>query len=522
MKKPSNNQRETLPTFKTPSIPPKIKSIGKYTIETLLHQGSMSYLYLAKDPDTKNLVAVKILAPSLSKEKDLIERFLLESKIIEKASHENIVTVYESGTWEKGLYIAMEYIQGISLYEFIKDNSFCVKKSFDIILKVSYALLHLHSHRIIHRDLKPENILIGDNGAVKLIDFGIAELNKGKQTLTFAKNPIIGTPSYMSPEQKNNPANVTFNTDIYSLSIIAYEMLIGKFSFGKVNLSLLDQDIAKILAKAIEPDYKKRTQDIVDFIGEISAYLKNSGASKTDSKALFDLQKELIQEDIPPHDNLDIGLHRSHDSSSPGIYYEFFHFPDNTYLALLANTSENHPTAFLPIINLRAIAHALLQPYIHAAFDKKFSLTNFATSLNELLYRDRLHKNIQTTLVHIDTTNDTLSHITSMEESIYLLSSKRSTPHLLLNNSPPLGDSLSNDFSPTKDSFSSGDICFIHSFSNSHLSQTKKLELEKDITKTFVENKFAASSALANIMYEKIEGKNNTSSQNFTLTFSRI
>src|SRR5690606_36400224 len=107
-----------------------------------------------------------------------IKQFLKEAEIIALSNHPNIVKLYGQGEWEKGLYIAMEFIQGVSLTQFILQNSLSIKRSLEILLQVAYALLHLHSHGVIHRDLKPENILITENGGVKVIDFGIAQLEQ--------------------------------------------------------------------------------------------------------------------------------------------------------------------------------------------------------------------------------------------------------------------------------------------------------------------------------------------------------
>lgn len=512
-------QRETLPSFKQLSSPPNITKIGKYKIETLLHKGSFSYLYLAKDPDSEKLLAIKILAPNLTEKKDLVERFLLEAEIIEKASHENIITVYESGRWEKGLYIAMEYIPGVSLTQFIKDKAFCKKRSLEIVLQICYGLMHLHSHKIIHRDLKPENILIGENGQVKIIDFGIAELQKSnRSTPGFGKNPVIGTPSYMSPEQKINPLTVHYNTDIYSLAIITYELLIGKLCFGKVNLSLIDDKLANILEQALKVDFHERTEDIVDFISSISSYLRNSPETMDVSAPLSLIQNELLPQDIPQYENLEIGFYKLKDNNSIGLYYEFFHLTDGTYFIFLANSDESNVHSLLPLINLRGIIHTLINPYMHSSNIKTFTLEHFTNELNQLLYNDRLHKNTLTTLLHINPVNETISHITSMEESIYHVPARGSTPRLLLNRTPPIGSSLDNDFYPTSDKFISGDICFIHSFSQKNLSEEQKASLEELTINTLITNKYAESNSLARILFNTLDNQSNSTLQNFTLT----
>ncbi len=523
MKDSQMHQRDTLPTYKNPPVDPSVTKIGKYQIEACLHKGSMSFLYLAKDPAGK-LAAVKILAPNLVEQKDLVDRFLLEAKIITQASHINIVKVYESGKWEKGLYIAMEYIHGVSLTQFIETKAFSEIRSLEIVLKVSYALMHLHSHKIIHRDLKPENILITEDGNVKVIDFGIAELKKTtRNTPGFSKRPVIGTPSYMSPEQKENPLSVHYNTDIYSLAIITYELLTGSLSFGKVNLSLIKPGLREVLKKALEPNYENRTEDIVDYIMQITAYLKQEREeNESPGAALKLIQAELVPKKLPQFDELEIGLHTSEDFFAPGLYYEFFRLTDGSYFVFLANTDGRNVTSYLPIINLRAIAHTLLNPYLHSMNAGIFSLQNFANKLNELLYYDRLHKNTHTTMLHIIPSNQTIAHITSMEESIYHVPSNGSTPRLLLNKTPILGKSPSSDFFPTIDNFIQGDICFIHSFSFSDLSDVEKDHLEHLTVKTLLENKFLQSRALSRILFNTLEGKHPSSTQNFALSLYKM
>jgi serine/threonine protein kinase len=521
MENTNKNYQKTLPSFKL-SSPPNPTYIGKYKIQTLLHKGSMSYLYLAKNEQTDQLTAIKILAPNLAGQKDLVERFLLEAEIIAKASHNNIVCVYESGRWEKGLYIAMEYIPGVSLDHFIQDKAFNKKKSLEIILKVAYGLLHLHSHKIIHRDLKPENILIGENGEVKIIDFGIAELKKTNGTTpSFAKNPIIGTPSYMSPEQKKNPLNIHYNSDIYSLAVILYELLTGAFCYGKVNLSLLDDNLAKILKQALAPNFHERTEDIIDFISDISTYLRTNQETVDNKEELIKIQRELVPKTIPKYSNLEIGFFNPNEDSSSFIYYEFFPFLDGSYLIFIANAEEKTSISLLPLINIRGIIHALLNPYLHTLSAKKFSLESFTKNLNELLSKDRLHKNTSSTLLYIDTKKDTISHLTSMEETVYHLCFSGSLPKILVNKSPPIGLNSDTFFSPSVDTFVPGDIFFIHSFAKKELSAEKKEEIEKLVYEILLKNKYAESKCLCRIVYQKAQEQIDLSGKNFTLALYR-
>ena len=170
----------------------------------------MSYLYLGMHPTQEIPIAIKVLSPKYMTHPEMVQRFSKEAEIINQTNHPNIIKLYGHGKWENGLYIAMEFAQGISLKQLILQQNLTVRSALDTILQVAYALLHLHSHGVIHRDLKPENILITNHGQIKVIDFGIAQLHADKSNdLLARKGQFIGTPTYMSPEQKRDPLNVS-------------------------------------------------------------------------------------------------------------------------------------------------------------------------------------------------------------------------------------------------------------------------------------------------------------------------
>jgi len=233
----------------TPLAPPPTPSyIGPYKIESLLEKGGMSLLYLGTHPDTGEPTTIKVLSPKFITREDVIQRFLHEAEIIAIANHPNIVKLSGYGEWEKGLYIAMEFIEGPSLRQYLLRHPISLKQAIEIIIDIAYALCHLHTHGVIHRDLKPENILVTEGGSIKVIDFGIAQLLERPKE----EHPkVVGTPIYMSPEQKDNPASVTYSSDIYSLGIIAYELILGKLSHGRIHLSLMPKGIQKILSKVV-------------------------------------------------------------------------------------------------------------------------------------------------------------------------------------------------------------------------------------------------------------------------------
>ena len=313
------------------------KKIGDYKIESLLNKGGMSLLYLGIHPETHAPIAIKVLLSKFVSHPEMIDRFMREASLIELTNHPNIVKLYGHGKWEGGVYLAMEFVQGISLRQMILQEAMSLKRALEVILQISHALTHLHVHGIIHRDLKPENILLTAQGGVKVIDFGISQMHTEKPDPT---RKFIGTPVYMSPEQRIDPLQVSFSTDIYALGIITYELVLGRLCHGVVHLSLVPRGLQKILSKALQPKPEDRYEDIVDFIKAISDYL-SSGAIKKDmrgsdysgelSENLKEAQVVLIPKEPPKWPRVDMALASNCSSALSSVYYDFFQQKDGAY-----------------------------------------------------------------------------------------------------------------------------------------------------------------------------------------------
>ncbi|MCH9631976.1 MAG: Serine/threonine-protein kinase PknD [Chlamydiae bacterium] len=273
---------------KNHTIPDKV---GPYRVKGLLKKGGTSHLYLGVHPESNELIALKVLSPRYVKHPEMIDHFLKEARIIEMADHPNIVKLYGHGKWEGGLYIAMEFVRGISLRKLILQNVLSFKRSLEIILETANALSHLHAHGIIHRDLKPDNILLSEEGGVKVIDFGISRIVT--ESRVSPKSKIMGTPTYMSPEQKKSQVEASYTSDIYSLAIITYELCIGRLCYGVVQLSQLPRGLREILEKSLMPNPLDRQNSIHEFIGEISEYIKHS---LEENEELLDLSLKEISD----------------------------------------------------------------------------------------------------------------------------------------------------------------------------------------------------------------------------------
>lgn len=371
------HKQNTLPegffdNIKPSPLPSEIpKMIGPYKIESLLEKGGMSQLYLAIHPDSQEPTTIKVLLPKFLSHPDVVQRFLNEAEIIAMTDHPNIVKLYGHGEWEGGLYIAMEFIQGISLRQALLQSPISLKKALEIIIDIAYALCHLHTHGVIHRDLKPENILITDAGEVKVIDFGIAQLltEKNSKKATPSQR-LIGTPIYMSPEQRENPESVSYPSDIYSLGIIFYELVLGKLSHGHIHLALMPKGLQKILTKTLQPHPQDRYHDIVDFITDVSAYLNSTHLEK-DKKAgdqiseisenLRHVQDILVPSSPPNWQGIEIGVHSLKGVNTYGIYYDFFTFNDGSYGIVIVESSARDALGMVYIAMIKGMIQALLK-----------------------------------------------------------------------------------------------------------------------------------------------------------------
>src|SRR4051812_28507422 len=205
--------------------------IGRYEIVRELGRGGMATVYLARQPDLERLVALKELAAFGSQDPQMVHRFLREAQISGSLSDPNIVTVYESFLADGGVpHISMEYLRRGSLRPLVRSLS--VEQSIMVIHDVLAGLSAAEKRRVVHRDLKPENLLITDDRHVKITDFGIAKAVDHAATQEFktATGMTVGTPAYMAPEQAMGQA-ITPATDLYSVGVMAYEMMCGRLPF---------------------------------------------------------------------------------------------------------------------------------------------------------------------------------------------------------------------------------------------------------------------------------------------------
>ncbi len=243
------------------------REIGRYKIRRLLGEGGMGKVFLAEDIELERLVALKILPADFADDQARVRRFVREAKAVSALNHPNILTIYEIGNVQNLHFIATEYIKGETLRQRQKREPLDLREILDAASQIAAALNAAHSAGIIHRDIKPENIMLREDGFAKVLDFGLAKLT-GKQPpsedLEAATrqldltNPgtIMGTASYMSPEQIRGRTDIDARTDIWSLGVVIFEILTGSVPFpgetvGDVIAAILKTD-APHLSKCVE------------------------------------------------------------------------------------------------------------------------------------------------------------------------------------------------------------------------------------------------------------------------------
>jgi len=273
----------------------KLKTVGRYELIHKLGRGGAGVVFLGRDPYIKRDLAIKIAPTTTDKSR---ERFLVEAQSAGRFSHPNIVGIHDVGVQDDFCYITMEYIEGPTLEKFCdKDSLLPFGKVVDITLSVCSALSYSHKQGVIHRDIKPANIMIDKEEITKITDFGVAQMTENT-----AETGLFGTPSYMSPEQLKDE-QLGFQSDIFSLGCVLYELLIGKLAFhGDNNFSImykitndepepltnirtdLPEILVKITNKALAKDLTVRYQTCLEFAYDLKVALRGLSGTVQDEK----------------------------------------------------------------------------------------------------------------------------------------------------------------------------------------------------------------------------------------------
>jgi tRNA A-37 threonylcarbamoyl transferase component Bud32 len=237
-----------------PSLLEPGSQVGAYRIDRVLGRGGMGVVYLAHDTRLHRKVALKSVPPHLFRDPTMHARLKQEARAAAALSHPAIATVYALEEIGGQLYIASEYLEGRNLRHEINDSSLDTARVLAIAADIAKALAAAHERGIVHRDLKPENIILTTSGAVKVVDFGLAQFDVAAEDLasvTRLTDPgtMMGTPPYMAPEQlEGKPTSA--RTDQFAFGVLLYELMTGRYPFGSGPLPAI---IAKVLKDEIEP-----------------------------------------------------------------------------------------------------------------------------------------------------------------------------------------------------------------------------------------------------------------------------
>src|SRR5687767_13268736 len=262
---------------------------GRYRIQERLGAGGMAAVYRAHDMQHGREVALKLLYRRFAEDEDFVERFRREASAAAGLQHPNVVQVYDRGAWDGTWYIAMEFLDGRSLKQVVRETGPVEPQTaIELVTQVLKAARFAHKRGVIHRDIKPHNVIIDSEGRAKVTDFGIARAGASDMTET---GSIIGTAQYLSPEQaQGHPVDA--RADLYSIGIVLYELLTGALPFDAesavtIALKQVTEDptppmqlnpavspaLDSVVMRALRKDPAERFQSADDFIAALESAL---------------------------------------------------------------------------------------------------------------------------------------------------------------------------------------------------------------------------------------------------------
>jgi serine/threonine protein kinase len=293
--------------------------IGKYEVVAHLATGGMCVVYKAIDAPLGREVALKVLPPELAAKPNLLERFRREARHCAKLRHENIISIYEFGESGGTYYLALEFIDGIDLHEYVNNKGPLDPREAGVFLtQAARALDHLHKFQMVHRDIKPSNLMITQlNGQplVKLTDLGLARIAADDEFRVTRHGSTVGTIDYMSPEQARDSGSADIRSDIYSLGCTAYHMLTGRPPFPEGGLterlykhlavdppdvrkfnSRVSPDLARILLRMLAKRPADRYQSPAELLRDLAALDGSREATARDAPSALTRERTRPEE----------------------------------------------------------------------------------------------------------------------------------------------------------------------------------------------------------------------------------
>jgi predicted Ser/Thr protein kinase len=285
--------------FTPPSIDELAEQFPTLELVEMLGRGGMGAVYKARQTALGRLVALKILPAALGDDPAFADRFAREARALAQLNHPGIVTIHEFGRRDHGLFfIVMEFVDGVNLRQLMSEGSrISPREALAIVPEICDALQYAHDRGIVHRDIKPENILLDRRGRVKIADFGLAKLvgapepdpiggGSSVAKLTEA-GQVMGTRSYMAPEQRERPGEVDHRADIYALGAVFYQMLTGEVPEGRIvppsRKVLVDVRLDEVVLRALERSPEARYQQASVMKSRIEEVADAPGGTKTEA-----------------------------------------------------------------------------------------------------------------------------------------------------------------------------------------------------------------------------------------------
>ena len=314
----TNGIQFELDTVADAELPQKI---GQYEITRVLGKGGMGVVYLAQQHNPRRDVAVKVIRSGMIGP-ELVKRFEVEAAVLGRLTHPGIARIYEAGLFvdnESGHerpFLAMEYIDGLPLRDFVKQKNPTKRKRLQLLVQICEAIHHAHRRGVIHRDLKPGNVLVKPDGQPSVLDFGVARatsLDSEEPALQTRVGQLIGTLPYMSPEQVSGKSkDVDTRSDVYSLGVMAYELLANELPYDLKNAGLLKAakiiaqddptplssinrefrgDLNTVVLKSLEKEPDRRYQSAKSLGDDLQRYLGDQPVSARPATTLYQLKQ---------------------------------------------------------------------------------------------------------------------------------------------------------------------------------------------------------------------------------------
>jgi predicted Ser/Thr protein kinase len=247
------------------------RSFDGFRIDEVVGRGGMGTVYKGTQLSLGRFVAIKVLTKDLAEDPQFLERFHREADVLSRLNHPNVVTVFDRGEVDGRPYLVMEYVEGTSVREIMREGPLEPHEALRIVSSVLAALTHAHEKSIIHRDIKPENVLLARGGVVKVADFGLSRLLGPEDGTRLTRTHLIlGTYEYMAPEQREKAREADERSDVYATGVVLYEMLVGELPIGHFGLpsqqrpddcdSRIDRIIERSLEKAPDDRYQRASE----------------------------------------------------------------------------------------------------------------------------------------------------------------------------------------------------------------------------------------------------------------------